>query len=275
MKYHNLFKKHLRELDPIDKCIIFNWPNYANNGDHFLALGTLLYLIEEHKTEIVSITDSMKPNKETCVIVGGGNFGDLWPNVHNKVRSYVKSHQNNRIVIFPVSIYFENKDYLEESRKIFNDAKDVTLMCREHASFMLASKYFDKCKIILVPDAAFYLEPLIHQYSSNKSTLFLSRNDKELLPKDYFTYSIKTDWAHSVFNLAQTLPKEAVVSLSVLLGSTLQVKKFNKVITNRLHAHILCVMLGIVTTLISNTYHKNESFYKTWTYPDLNTDFIK
>jgi len=277
MKYHNLFKEKLKDLDPIESCVIYNWPGYANNGDHFLALGTLLYLMEEHKTKVLSISDNtIGTNKETYVIVGGGNFGDLWPNVHNRVRARVRRYWDSRIIIFPVSVYFKDKKYLERSREIFNGAKDVTLMCREHESFVLAKKYFDKCKIMLVPDAAFYLEPLVKHYSSDKKTLFLSRNDKELLPRDYFTYEVKEDWSHAIFNLSKTLPREALVSLSVLLSSVLQIKKYNKVvITNRLHAHILCVMLGMSNTLLPNTYHKNESFYKTWTYHELSTNFIK
>jgi pyruvyl transferase EpsO len=37
------------------------------------------------------------------------------------------------------------------------------------------------------------------------------------------------------------------------------------VITNRLHGHILCTLLGIPNILLPNSYYKNESFYETWT----------
>ncbi len=37
------------------------------------------------------------------------------------------------------------------------------------------------------------------------------------------------------------------------------------VVTDRLHGHILSLLLGIPNVLLPNSYHKNESFYKTWT----------
>lgn len=276
MSYHNIFKRALNTLDHIESCTIYNWPNYANNGDHFLALGTFLYLIREHKTKVTAIKDTgTNSNKETCVIVGGGNFGDLWPNVHHKVREIVQKQSDNRIVIFPVSIYFENKKELKLSQEVFNGAKDVLLMCRDRKSYNLAFRYFSDCDILLAPDAAFYLEPLVKELSGKDTTLFLKRSDKELVQKEYLSYGVQEDWSHISFNLAKELPKEALISLNVLLSSVIQLKKFDKVLTDRLHAHILCVMLGMENTLLSNSYHKNESFYDTWTFGNSNTHFIK
>lgn len=38
------------------------------------------------------------------------------------------------------------------------------------------------------------------------------------------------------------------------------------VITNRLHGHILCILLGTPNILLPNSYYKNESFYNSWSY---------
>jgi pyruvyl transferase EpsO len=38
------------------------------------------------------------------------------------------------------------------------------------------------------------------------------------------------------------------------------------IITNRLHGHILCILLKIPHLFLANSYHKNESFHETWTY---------
>jgi pyruvyl transferase EpsO len=37
------------------------------------------------------------------------------------------------------------------------------------------------------------------------------------------------------------------------------------VITDRLHAHILCLLLGIPSVIIDNSYGKLRNFYDTWT----------
>ena len=44
-----------------------------------------------------------------------------------------------------------------------------------------------------------------------------------------------------------------------------RVMQGNVVITNRLHGHILCIILGIPHVFLPNSYYKNESFYETWT----------
>jgi pyruvyl transferase EpsO len=44
-----------------------------------------------------------------------------------------------------------------------------------------------------------------------------------------------------------------------------QLADFQFVATNRLHGHILSLLLGKPTTLLPNAYHKNRSFYETWT----------
>jgi len=45
-----------------------------------------------------------------------------------------------------------------------------------------------------------------------------------------------------------------------------QFKQHKLVITNRLHGHILCVLMGIPHVVIPNSYHKITSFYETWTH---------
>jgi len=44
-----------------------------------------------------------------------------------------------------------------------------------------------------------------------------------------------------------------------------QFSQYRVIITNRLHGHILCTILGIPHVLLPNSYYKNESFYETWT----------
>jgi pyruvyl transferase EpsO len=54
-----------------------------------------------------------------------------------------------------------------------------------------------------------------------------------------------------------------------------QLKQYRLVITNRLHGHILCTLLNIPHIFLPNSYHKNEEFYKTWTYQVPFCRFIK
>ncbi len=56
------------------------------------------------------------------------------------------------------------------------------------------------------------------------------------------------------------------LSLSFIHSGIYQFQKYRLIITNRLHGHILCVLLNIPHIFLPNSYHKNQSFYQTWSY---------
>lgn len=64
-------------------------------------------------------------------------------------------------------------------------------------------------------------------------------------------------------------------ALSFVHSGIYQLKKYHVVITSRLHGHIFCILLGIPHVFLPNAYHKNEAFYKTWTYPIPFCRFVK
>jgi pyruvyl transferase EpsO len=64
-------------------------------------------------------------------------------------------------------------------------------------------------------------------------------------------------------------------SLSMLHSSIFQFKKHRFIITDRLHGHILCVILKIPHIFVANAYHKNEAFYNEWTHQIPFCRFVK
>lgn len=64
-------------------------------------------------------------------------------------------------------------------------------------------------------------------------------------------------------------------SWSMIHAGIYQLLQYNLVITNRLHGHILCSILGIPHIFLPNAYHKNKSFYETWSYQLPNCKFIQ
>ena len=54
-------------------------------------------------------------------------------------------------------------------------------------------------------------------------------------------------------------------SRSLLHAGIWQFQWYPAIVTNRLHGHLLCVLLGIPHVLLPNSYYKNEAFYQTWT----------
>jgi pyruvyl transferase EpsO len=55
------------------------------------------------------------------------------------------------------------------------------------------------------------------------------------------------------------------LSLSLTYSGIRQLKSHRLVITNRLHGHILSLILGIPNIFLPNSYYKNQGFYEAWT----------
>ena len=53
-------------------------------------------------------------------------------------------------------------------------------------------------------------------------------------------------------------------SWPLLHAGAWQFQRYPAIVTNRLHGHILCTLLGIPHVLLPNSYYKNEAFYRTW-----------
>ncbi|HTL46987.1 MAG TPA: polysaccharide pyruvyl transferase family protein [Verrucomicrobiae bacterium] len=54
-------------------------------------------------------------------------------------------------------------------------------------------------------------------------------------------------------------------SLELVFRGVRQMAPYRLVITNRLHGHILCTLMGKPNILLANSYHKNQAFFETWT----------
>ncbi len=89
----------------------------------------------------------------------------------------------------------------------------------------------------------------------------------DLLPKQWF-YQRLWKYSHPYASKFKVLPRAQnhLESLRYMHYGVYQFKQHKLVITNRLHGHILCVLMGIPHVVIPNSYHKITSFYETWTH---------
>jgi exopolysaccharide biosynthesis predicted pyruvyltransferase EpsI len=60
-------------------------------------------------------------------------------------------------------------------------------------------------------------------------------------------------------------PSMNLFSLSLAHSAIYQFCQYDKVITNRLHGHILCCILQIPHVFLPNSYYKNKAFHEAWT----------
>ena len=236
---------------------------------------------------------------------GGDNFGDAY--IYHEFRHQVLlDFPDNEVVIFPQTVMFYSDPKLLGSVEQFARHGKVTIAARDALSFHVLEKFFGShCKIIMAPDMAYMLGPQRRNGNANFEVLWLSRTDSEGVHGGNIAKVVNLpNLGQVTANLGQFVDRIETVALADVSGSKLivtdwyrcqfanqagvdayrnlsldQQSKFwvdraltllssgSVVITDRLHAHILCTLVGIPHILLNNVYGKNISFYETWSRP--------
>lgn len=175
-------------LDPIvngDYCLL-DIPDHKNIGDKLIWAGELKYLSRlpykmNYSSNLYLFKESRVKKSDIILLNGGGNFGDLWRVIQDFRVNIVQKFKNNKIVVFPVSVHYEDKELLLKDAEIFNKHSNITICVRDQNSYNILKKYFTNNTILLVPDMALCLDfsEYITTGNTNK-TLYLKRTDKEI-----------------------------------------------------------------------------------------------
>src|SRR5262249_19822367 len=150
------------------------------------------------------------------------------------------------------------------------------------------------CKVRLCPDMAFCLDNIANHQLPQHNLLLLMRTDHEKLndaPLDLRlpASTLFADWVRDKAGMQERVRRKTIQQLLPALGlkalspfrrrellyrrlaearvarglRLLSSVKF--VITDRLHAHILCTLLNLPHTILDNCYGKLSSFADVWT----------
>lgn len=292
MRIEGVLRPHVR---PRERCALIDFPHYSNVGDSAIWLGERAILAQlGARVAYTADPDSFRAARMRSdvgggriFIQGGGNLGDLWPR-HQAFREHVvETFRDTPIVQLPQSIHFESRENLDRARRVFNAHPRLTLMVRDRRSMALAQTEFS-AEVVLCPDMAFALGPLRRTGRPSHDVVSVIRHDKEtvigcsasdaaeghvadwglddwwtsrwggrvrrLLSPDFVGYL----WPHAVHvcdALARWRLRRGIRILS----------RGRVAVTDRLHGHILCVLLGIPHVALDNSYGKVSSFIETWT----------
>jgi pyruvyl transferase EpsO len=281
--------------------VLFDLPYHTNIGDVLIWEGEVQFLEQFKDYKLLyscnSITCRYPDLSENTIIFlhGGGNFGDIWRDTHKFKEKVINRYPNNKIIIFPQTVWYNNKNLLLYDAEIFSKHKNLIICARDNRSYKILNNYFSTNTILLVPDMAFCistdrLKQYQHESKDNK-ILLLRRTDREL--RDNYDSVIIENKDVTVFDWP-SIEKNTISSL--LLNGLLRIcKKMNflfsvftnyyasnyfkynmiklgakfiyqyeKIYTTRLHAAILCCLLEKPFILIDNSYGKNRSFFETW-----------
>jgi exopolysaccharide biosynthesis predicted pyruvyltransferase EpsI/glycosyltransferase involved in cell wall biosynthesis len=179
------------------RLMLIGTPIHGNLGDHAIAIAEnelfKKYVPELQLIEIVmpgyrKYTKEIKRyinRKDIIIISGGGWLGTLWKHNEDVVRDIVGNFPDNKVVIMPQTIYFEDTEEgrkeREISREIYSSHKNLVFCLRDKKSyeFVLKNKLVqnpDNC--LYLPDMSLFLKQIKHNVK-RKGILLCFRTDRE------------------------------------------------------------------------------------------------
>jgi pyruvyl transferase EpsO len=234
----------------------------------------------------------------TIFIHGGGNFGTLWP-AHQEFRERIATdYRRTRIVQLPQSIHFATEDSAARSFGVLRSHPDFVLFVRDEPSRALAIRHgIDSPQLNI--DSAFMLD-VGHALQPIASYCLLARGDLErrydtdalaaglrrrgatvvcdwgvshtTLPACVSRWRIGIDEAYAgllsrragggsfpggMFGAARFYGNRLAIAKRALCAGTV-------LVTDRLHAHILAVLLKWPHVYLDNSYSKIDRFASAW-----------
>lgn len=279
---------------------LVDYPAHNNIGDAAIWVGekeALTSVFRKGPDYVASQQDYKNDIETFCkegiiFIHGGGNFGDIWPNHHEFRLRIIKEYPRRRIVQLPQSIYFTDPECLEKTKKAIGGHRDFHLFVRDQASFEFARKEFS-CPVYLTPDAAHCIRSYISE--TPKHEIFsLVRTDKESSIPDLhdllLSYGSVSDWENidehfyknegrvdrlfrrrlqykfsssKIMMLYRSKMYDRLAQKSVDRGTKL-LSQGKLVISDRLHAHIICVLMGKRHISLDNSNGKIGEYIRKW-----------
>jgi pyruvyl transferase EpsO len=292
----------LSEVIPAGPVALADFPSFGNIGDSAIwlgeveTLGRLGVAAPRYVCDLSTFQPEMLRRRlgesGTILLHGGGNFGDLWPK-HQEFREQILAEFPDRQIIqMPQSLCFQSSMALEKARRVVNAHRRFTLLVRDRESSDLARRNFD-VPVHLCPDAAFGIAVLPATGAPLRPVLWLSRGDHESPGQPVRAARANApgpvDWIKEPASMARRfhgwvrrlamsrrVPSSLFldllrVSYNGLAGNRVArgcrlLAEGSVVVANRLHAHIICLQLGIPHFLSDTRYGKIQAYYDTWTF---------
>ena len=275
---------------------LLDFPDYSNVGDSLIWLGELAffdrvaprppgYVSTIHGFDLDGLKRAVPDG--AIFLSGGGNFGDLWPRFQQFRRMLLAALPGRRIVQLPQTIHFADPVEARATCDAIAQHGNFTMLVRDRDSLAFAHAQLG-CEVALCPDMAFCLGALSRPALPVHDIVYLLRTDQEqngergspaLGPDD-----LVTDWIHGARTPSRWDRAVARLGRTALLlaGGEPDYGRFRTraraelergrallgageaVVTDRLHGHILSVLMGIPHAVLDNSYGKVRGFAELW-----------
>jgi exopolysaccharide biosynthesis predicted pyruvyltransferase EpsI len=280
---------------------LLDFPNHTNVGDSAIWAGELVYLrrrcqrdpnyVCAHDADWAALAKAL-PNGP-ILLHGGGNFGDIWPSMQQFREEVLDRNPGRTVIQLPQSIQFNDPSNLRQAAKAIARHKSFVLLVRDQASYDLAASNFD-CVVRLCPDMAFRLGGIARPRDPTHSLVFLLRTDKEAISGNSWSAlklpddAVVDDWLSEPPNTERRAKLrwgfETLKSLDLrrlspmarrvryydqLAGLRIRrgvavLSQGRRLVTDRLHGHIIGTLLGLPQIVLDNNYGKISRFIDTW-----------
>lgn len=286
---------------------VLDFPNNTNVGDSLIWLGEMAYLrarglspcyVCDAKNYSRSVLQKKISTKNSLILLhGGGNFGTVWPELQSFREQVLKDFPGVRVIQFPQSLHFDNTDRLAETANVIKQHGNFTLLVRDNPSFNLARENFE-CDVKLCPDMAFFIGQIDSKIVPPFDRFVLSRTDiekkdnwqlrlgslvegKSINVDDWLEPGVAEKIMHRIewhsLSLRRWLDRDnqfllmlwnALAKERMARGVAL-IERGRIVVTDRLHTHILSILLNKPHVLLDNSYGKLGNYFNAWTknYP--------
>lgn len=287
---------------PAGPVALLDYPDYGNPGDSAIWLGALQCLESLGFGPPVYTSDQRTFDERmlrralpsgTILLTGGGNLGDLWPRHQAFRERVINAFPEHTIVQLPQSIHFGDPAALAAARGTFSAHKNLTLLVRDARSLDVATNGLG-CRAVLCPDIAFAWSPDADRVTvPTIDVLRLLRTDHEAASAEARPAS-SVDWVDDVSTVSARVAQRLSAQLAMVVnrdapsvgGRSLRavlskmyprvaerrvdeasqlLRSARVVITDRLHGHILSVLLGVPHVVIGDRNGKLRGFHDTWT----------
>ena len=234
---------------------------------------------------------------------GGGNFGTIWPEIHGFRLRVLQDFIGVPVIQLPQTIYFDDVAKTSEMADAIKKQGNYHLLARCQKSYEFAQQFFN-AQLYLCPDMAFFIGAIEPNQQPTVDHFILSRTDQEksttslvsALGDKHLGNIELADWLepywqervlhrleiHSAWLRAKLDPNNKVLlivwnqlSKARQQRGVVLLSRGRMVISDRLHVHILCILMNKPHLLIDNVYGKISHFYHTWTFTHPSVIYVK
>lgn len=275
-KYDFLRDEKLSNLYFAKKIILIGTSEHSNIGDAAITYGEYEFIRKYFKdyklievstyefSDTLPYLENIINNDDLIFLQGGGNLGNKFKNEENVRRIIIENFPNNKIIILPQTIYFNDDKEFEISKEIYNKHHNLTIFTRGHISLEIAKKNFFNAKCYESLDLALNLN---FDYGYNRNGIMCclrDLNDESGLDKNKYEEILKiiksVDNNYSFTNNLWTTNIKKIQRNYVVYEQLKNFARHKLVVTDRLHGLIFSLITNTPCIVISAFNHKLKEF---------------